>query len=77
MSSLPQIAVVAGFNKTYSAFLMTSDWASTMRSQQAASDYQSEKEDEVQEERVIYGTARDTSKTKKHHNSNNSETSFE
>ena len=35
-----------------------------MRSQQAASDYQSEKEEEVQKERVIYGTARDTPNNK-------------
>ena len=47
--------------QTYSAFLMTKDSASTMRFRRTVSNYQSEGGEEViQEERVIYGTARDT-----------------
>ena len=46
----------------YSASLMTNDSALT-RSRRVASDYQSEgkEEEEIQEERVIYRTARDSS----------------
>ena len=48
----------------YSASLMTNDSAPIMRSRRVASDYQSEgkeEEEEIQEERVIYRTARDSS----------------
>ncbi|KOX69468.1 hypothetical protein WN51_06552 [Melipona quadrifasciata] len=53
--------------ETYSASLVTSDSAPTMRSRRVAFDYQSkeereeEEEEEIQEERIIYGTARDNS----------------
>ena len=49
----------------YSASLMTNDSAPIMRSRRVASDYQSEgkeeEEEEIEEERVIYRTARDSS----------------